>query len=239
MCAEERLINFHEWKEEIADRMSISGIVDEKRKTRIALLWGRREIKTFAIDNAKVQLEAVGTTPADTWTDAIQKIETAMEGEINEAFAMFKFRQSAQENQSIDAWYKRLKSAVEILRLGNCTCGQGYTEQRAIRDIMVELTVDSKLREDALTKDLALHALLKEGEANELARKRAATVEGKKVMQMSLDDEEELTEAEANIMIAKLKKAGRYSARSDKKMENENSKQCKRCTNPRRPHQQD
>ena len=78
---------------------------------------------------------------------------------------------------------------------------------------MVELTNDTKLRKDALSKDLFLAALLKEGEANELARSRAATVEGKNVMKLdTLGDD--LTDEEANFMIAKLKKAGKYSARS-------------------------
>ncbi len=144
--AEERLVNFHRWKEDVADRMMVAGINDEKRKTAIALLWGGRDIKTFAVDKAMIQLKDEGETPADTWTEALKKIETTMEGEINEAFAMFKFRQHAQEQQSIETWFKRLRSAVKTLRLHKCTCGHGYTEERAIRDLMVELTNNTKLR---------------------------------------------------------------------------------------------
>ncbi len=99
--AEERLINFHEWKEDVADRMTVAGIVNEQRKTTIALMWGGRDLKDFAVDKAKVVLTTSTDTPADTWTSALKKIEETMEGEINEAFAMFKFRQRAQENQSI------------------------------------------------------------------------------------------------------------------------------------------
>ena len=237
--AEERLINFHEWKEDVADRMTVAGIMNEQRKTTIALMWGGRDLKDFAVDKAKVVLTENGDTPADNWTSAATKIEETMEGEINEAFAMFKFRQSAQENQSIDTWYKRLRSAVKTLRLQKCTCGHGYSEERAIRDIMVEMTNDSKLRKEALSKDLPLAALLKEGEANELARKRAATVEGKKVMQLSMNEDADLTEAEAQFMIAKLKRAGRYSTRADKRRENEQPEPCPRCTNPKQPHHQD
>ena len=126
-------------------------------------------------------MKAIGATPADEWAEALKKIETTMEGDINEAFAMFKFRQGAQQQQSIEVWYKKLRSAVKTLRLKECTCGHGYSEERAIRDIMVELTNNTKLRKDALSKDLSLAALLKEGEANELARSRTATVEGKNV----------------------------------------------------------
>ena len=235
--AEERLVNFHEWKEDVADRMTVAGIVDEVRKTTIALMWGGRDLKTFAVEKANVQMKAIGATPADGWTEALKKIETTMEGDINEAFAMFKFRQGAQQQQSIEVWYKKLKSAVKTLRLKECTCGHGYSEERAIRDIMVELTNDTKLRKDALSKDLSLAALLKEGEANELARSRAATVEGKSVNKIDTFDDE-LTDEEANYMIAKLKRAGKYSARSEK-LNNGVKNPCTRCTKPRQQHTQD
>ena len=100
---------------------------------------------------------------------------------------------------------------------------------------MVELTNDSKLRKDALSKDLSLEELLKEGEANELARSRAATVENKQVMKLNVD-EDSLTEEEACLMVAKLKKAGKYSNRSEKVSQKE---VCIRCTKPRQPHTQD
>ena len=187
--AEERLVNFHIWMEEIADKMTVAGITDDTKKTTIALMWGGRDIKTFAVDKANVILQPTDNAAVDTWADASKKIEKAMEEQINEAFAMFKFRQMCQDQQSLEAWYKKLRSAVKTLQLGQCTCGLGYTEERAIRDVMVELTNDSKLRKDALAKDLSLEALLKEGEANELARSRATTIE-KKVMKMSIATDE-------------------------------------------------
>ncbi len=215
--AEERLVNFHEWKEEVADRMAVAGIANETRQTTVSIMWGGRDLKDFAVEKAKVLLKADGDTPADTWTRAMDKIEKAMEGDINEAFAMFKFRQYAQEQQSIEGWYKKLRSAVKTLRLNKCTCGHGYSEERAIRDVMVELTNDTKLRKDGLSKDLSLAEVIKDGESNELARSRAATVEGKNVMKVrTADDDEELTEDQAQYMIAKLQRAGRYSTRSDK-----------------------
>ena len=54
--AEERLINFTEWKEKIADKMTVAGITDDNaNKTTIALMWGGRDIKTFSIDKASVR----------------------------------------------------------------------------------------------------------------------------------------------------------------------------------------
>ena len=143
-------------------------------------------------------------------------MEKCLEENINEAFAMFKFRQYAQGQQDIDTWYKKLKAAVKTLRLRDCSCGGGYSEDRAIRDVMVELTNDSKLRKDALTKDLSLTALLKEGEANELVRSRAATVEGKSIHRLSAQADKELTDEEAEVMIARLKSAGKYSNRLER-----------------------
>ena len=41
--AEERLVNFHFWKEEVADRLDVAGVTDEKQKTTIAFMWGVRD----------------------------------------------------------------------------------------------------------------------------------------------------------------------------------------------------
>ena len=231
--AEERLINFHEWKEEVNDKLDVADVTNQQRRTTIALMWGGKDIKEFAVEQAGVALKETATTPADGWDDAITKIETKMEEGINEAFAMFKFRGNEQGHRSIYDWYKQLRASVKTLRLKRCTCGQGYSEERAIRDVMVALTADNKLRKDALSKDLALDMLLKEGEANELARARAATVEKKGIKKIELrdDEEEELTEEEAQYMIAKLKRAGKYSTKYEK-----NEKKCDRCVEPKTPH---
>ena len=95
------------------------------------------------------------------------------------------------------------------------------------------------LRKDALAKDYSLDKLLKDGEANELARTRAATVEKKNIQRVSRDDEE-LTDAEAQTMIAKLKRSGKYSVRQEKTRERqEKETACDRCTNARRLHTQE
>ena len=70
--------------------------------------------------------------------------------------------------------------------------------------------------------------VLKEGEANELARSRAATVEGKnsihKLLATAGSDDDTLTEEEEQIMIAKLRKKGKYSIKTTKK-----AVECERC----------
>ena len=224
--AEERLTNFNEWKEEVNEKLTVAGITDTKRQTTIALMWGGKEIKEYAIEKAGVVMHANATTPADTWEDAVKKIETKMEEGINQAFAMFKFRQNEQGQRGINAWYKQLKTNVKTLRLKQCTCGLGYSEERAIRDVIVALTTDAKLRKDALTKDLSLADLIREGEANELARSRAATVEKKSVHKLSRIDDDELTDEQANYYIAKLKQAGKFSSRYDQQGK---SYACDRC----------
>ena len=237
--AEERLVNFHEWKEEVNDKLKVSGVRDKKLQTTIALMWGGKEIKTFATEKAGVILDddTNGNATADTWEEAITKIEKFMEGGINESFAMFKFRQNEQGQRSINSWYKQLKTTVKTLRLGQCTCGHGYNEDRAIRDIMIELTNDSKLRKDGLSKDLKLTDVLKEGEANELARSRAASIEGKSVnkLDMTASKDDDLTDEAAELMIMKLKRAGKYSGKSSKDQKGN----CDRCVNARKPHSEE
>ena len=233
--AEERLINFNEWREEVMDKLTVAGITDEKRQTTIALMWGGKEIKDYAIEKAGVVMHDNGTTQADTWSGAVTKIETKMEEGINEAFAMFKFRQNEQGHRGINTWYQQLKSNVKTLRLKRCTCGLGYSEERAIRDVIVALTNDSKLRKDALSKDLSLADLLREGEANELSRTRAATVEKKSINKLDMTDDGELTDEQAKYYIAKLKQAGKYSSKYDGQ---DKSYACDRCVKgPRsKPH---
>ena len=63
--AEERLTNFNDWKEEVMDKLTVAGITDQKRQTTIALMWGGREIKEYAIEKAGVVMHDDGTTPAD------------------------------------------------------------------------------------------------------------------------------------------------------------------------------
>ena len=192
-------------------------------QTTIALMWGWKNLKDYAIEKAGVLLhdDNKGTEPipADIWDSGVEKIKTVMKEGVNESFAMFKFRQQEQGQRNINSWFKELKSCVKTLRLGRCTCGNGYSEDRAIRDVMVELTNDSKLRKDGLAKDLPLTEVLKEGEANELARSRAATVEGKstvsKLRATAADDDDPLTEEEEQLMVAKLRKAGKYSIKTN------------------------
>ena len=239
--AEERLVNFHEWAEEVNDKLKVAGVDDQKLQTRIALMWGGKDVKAYATEKAKVRLDDdTGAEPAeaDTWDSAITKITTVMEEGINETFAMFKFRQQEQGQRNIGKWYKQLKSSVKTLRLGRCTCGHGYTEDRAIRDVMVEMTNDGKLRKDGLSKDLSLAEVVRAGEANELARSRAATVEGKSVNRVhhrteTLTDDTP-TDEEAKLMVAKLRKTGKYSIKAEKQQQK--SVECDRCTNARRPH---
>ena len=108
--AEERLINFHEWIEEIDDKLTVANVTDEKRQTTIALMWGGKDIKDFAVDKAGIILkdDNTGATPivADTWREAVTKIKNVMKEGINESFAMFKFRQQEQGQRSISSWYK-------------------------------------------------------------------------------------------------------------------------------------
>ena len=214
--------------------MRIPNVSDEKLQTTIALMWGGKDIKEYASTKAGVILHSddddtrAEAIHADAWTAAAAKIKTVMEEGINESFAMLKFRQTEQAQRNISNWYKELRSSVKTLRLGRCTCGHGYSEDRAIRDVMIELTSDSKLRKDRLSKKLSLADILKEGEANELAHSRAATVEGKstvhKLQATDFDDRDTMKAEEEQIMVTKLRKAGKYSIKTTQKPD-----ECERC----------
>ena len=93
---------------------------------------------------------------------------------------------------------------------------------------------DPKLRKDALAKDMKLEELLREGEANELARQRSATLEQRhSVKKVEVGEAKELTDEEAAVMIQKLKKAGKYSTKTDKES---NKNNCDRCVYTKTPH---
>ena len=94
--AEERLVNFHDWKDEVGDKLRVAGVADEKMQTTIALMWGGKDLKTYATEKAGVIIRDDDTTQADTWDEAAGKIQKVMENDINEVFAMFKLRQCQQ-----------------------------------------------------------------------------------------------------------------------------------------------
>ena len=48
--AEERLVNFHEWTEEVKEKMMVVDVTDKKRQTTIALMWGGKDMKDFAVE---------------------------------------------------------------------------------------------------------------------------------------------------------------------------------------------
>ena len=84
--AEELLVNFHEWTEEVKDKMTVANVGDTKLQTTIALMWGGKDLKDYAINKAGVLLhdDNTGTIPipADTWDSAVEKIKTVMEETI-------------------------------------------------------------------------------------------------------------------------------------------------------------
>ena len=103
---------------------------------------------------------------------------------------------------------------------------------------MVELTTDTKLRKEALSKDLTLDDLIWEGEANELARSRNMVLEGgdKKIKKLQIDKDTNLSEDQANFLIQKLKKAGKYSKQFK---DTPIVSTCPRCINLRKSHDSD
>lgn len=194
--AEERLVNFIQWTEEVEEKLTLAGVTDTTLMTRVALMWGGMELKEYTIQRAGVRIKAEQGPDQEalaqhTWEEAHRLIKDKMELGLNEAFATSKFRQCAQGQRTIDNWLKKLGAQAKTLRLGKCTCGHGYSDERAIRDVMVELTTDTKLRKDALSKDLTLDDLIREGKANELARSRNMVLEGgdKKIKKLQIDTE--------------------------------------------------
>ena len=97
--AEERLVNFNEWKEEVNDKLKVACVRDKILQTTIALMWGGKDIKSFAIEKADVKVEDDDTgtepVPADTWEGAITKIEKVMEDSINHS----RYLSSAKPNK--------------------------------------------------------------------------------------------------------------------------------------------
>ena len=81
---EERLVKFHQWIEEVNDKMRVANVSDEKLQTTIALMWGGKDIKEYASNKAGVILhdDDTGTEAihSDTWTAVAAKIKTVHGG---------------------------------------------------------------------------------------------------------------------------------------------------------------
>ena len=46
--AEERLVNFLQWAEDVEERMTVAGVNTGAARTRVALMWGGNEFKEYA-----------------------------------------------------------------------------------------------------------------------------------------------------------------------------------------------
>ena len=124
---------------------------------------------------------------------------------------------------------------------------QPYTIQDVIKDAAIFVMTDGKLREKALAEDPNLDKLTRWGQAKEAGREDAHNLKensGGAVKRIGWTgnekkpedmDESELNNLIKSLNVMKIKKAGKYSNRSNKDKEKEEQKSCSRCTTEYQP----
>ena len=136
-----------------------------------------------------------------------------------------------------------LEKKAKILGLDK----QPYTIQDVIKDAAIFGMADGKLREKALAEDPNLDKLTRWGQAKEAGREDAHNLKensGGAVKRIGWTgnekkpedmDESELNNLIKSLNVMKIKKAGKYSNRSNKDKEKEEQKSCSRCTTEHQP----
>ena len=109
---------------------------------------------------------------ADTFDQAVQKIEATLKGQISDVFPVYKlFCEMALGKKSFSEWYPQV---LEQAKLCNFT---GYDYQKAARDAMTMQTENSKLRKYYLAEGPDFEKFVKQGLTLESSTAQAEKIE--------------------------------------------------------------
>ena len=108
----------------------------------------------------------------DTFAVAISKIETALKGQIDEIYPVYRrFCEMPQGRQSFSEWYPKVLEPAKLCNF------DGYDAARAARYAMIMQTSNHKLRKQALAEGPTHHNFVKVGLAMESAASQADLTE--------------------------------------------------------------
>ena len=108
---------------------------------------------------------------ADTFDQAVTKIEEAIKAQTNKAMAKYKlFMGLPQEGESFSTWWTQIQEQAD-----KCDFA-GYDAKMAARDAILFQTSNNKLRKRVLAEDCDLPAVIKLGLAMEHSESKAGVL---------------------------------------------------------------
>ena len=108
---------------------------------------------------------------ADTFDQAVTKIEEAIKAQTNKAMAKYKlFMGLPQEGESFSTWWTQIQEQAD-----KCDFA-GYDAKMAARDAILFQTSNNKLRKRVLAEDCDLQAVIKLGLAMEHSESKAGVL---------------------------------------------------------------
>ena len=140
-------------------------ITANNKKKSYLQIWGGDDMINLFEDEGKVE-------DADTFDQAVQKIEAALKGQISDVFPVYKlFCEMRQGKKSFSEWYPQV---LEQTKLCNFT---GYDYQKAARDVMTMQTENSKIRNYSLVEGPDFGKFVKQGLTFESSTAQAEKIE--------------------------------------------------------------
>ncbi len=232
-----KLTIFDDWLEEAESRMEYIGITDDKEKIILLRTWGGQDIKelikrqsSIVSKAATIKKEEQSSSTEDMprleqhtdtigeYRETVETLRETLRRNVNRTMAMHQLMTTKQGSMSWNSFIRELEIKTKILNLPN----KPYTMDDAIKDAAIFGMNDAQMRERALAEDPSIETLTRWCQARESGREDAHNLKGpvqvKKLAteNLSHDDmeEDDIDEMIDTLQIMKLKKAGKYSARS-------------------------
>ena len=241
-----KLKKFNEWLEEAENRMVYIGANTDEEKVTLLRSWGGTDFVNFMKLNAKVLFEPTRAVlepegeeqevPKDTYDEIIVKIRKELHGYVNRTLAMHQLLTTKQGTRPWMDFYADLEEKASNLDFDQTR----YTHKDAIKDALIMGMTDKKLMERALTEDPDHDTLMRWGTAREAGKEGVHHLSGtyattNRIGTNKDDDsmsENEIDQMMEQLTVMKIKKQGKYSARSMKSNANRyqsGNNQCRNC----------
>ena len=231
-----RLTQFETWLEEAENRMKYIGVRDDEKKVILLRSWGGSELVKFMKMHAKVKFEeipAADTTaaiPADTYSQAVQKIKDELHKLVNRTMAMYQLFTTKQGDRNWMDFIKVLEDKAHILNFETTP----YTQDDAVKDAAIFGMTDGRLQEKALAEDPDLSVLIRLGQSRESGREGVHCLKDNtsSVSRVANEDwkVDEIDDMIHSLQIMKIKKQGKYSGRPNRQLLKGQKNGCRTCS---------
>ena len=224
-----RVKYFKEWRKEAEVRMKYMSETDSQKKLCLIQSWGGPELIEYMTRIATVTFEPYTATggaaiPADTYDEAMTKVTTELAKHVNRTMAVYDLFNTKQDSLSWLEFVHLIEDKALICQFDE----KPYIFKDAVKDALVMGVRDNKFRQKALMDDPDLDILTKAGISHEEAKETADVMTSaggafagsiRRVAEDADASSEDLDSLIDTLTVMKMKKAGKYSNRYKKNVE--------------------